>query len=211
MDRETLLKKKEILGSNDFEALYQGNPSPESGNIFQRKWFGYYRHLPEEFDLIIDSWDCAFKDKDSSDFVACGVWGKLGPNLYLIDRKKGHWGFTATLREMKSIREQHPRIDGTLVEDKANGSAVMDVLKREIMGIVPIEPTGSKEARAYAASPTIEAGNVLLPEGASWVDEYLDEMVRFPSSEHDDEVDQTTQAINYMIKGELFFTSIKRG
>jgi len=209
MDAETLLKKKS-LQQGEFESLYQQNPVPESGNIFQRKWFGYYRRLPEQFDMVIDSWDLAFKDMDSSDYVACGVWGKLGPNLYLIDRKKGHWGFTATLREMKAIREQHPYIDGTLVEDKANGSAVMDVLKREISSIVSVEPNGSKEARAYAASPTIEAGNVLLPEGAPWVEEYLEEMIRFPSAPHDDEVDQTSQAINYMIKGELYFTTVKR-
>jgi hypothetical protein len=63
------------------------------------------------------------------------------------------------------------------------------------MGIVPVEPLGSKESRAYAIQPFVMAGNVWLPKNAPWVEEYLDQMTRFPKSSKDDMVDMTTQAL----------------
>jgi len=43
-----------------------------------------------------------------------------------------------------------------------------------------------------------EAGMILLPEGAEWADDYVDSMCRFPKGQHDDDVDSTSQALNYL-------------
>ena len=86
---------------------------------------------------------------------------------------------------------------GELIEDKANGSAVIQMLAHEIPGLLPVNPSGGKIARAQAISPLIEAGNVYLPhpDYAPWVDDFIEECVQFPNGAHDDQVDAMTQAL----------------
>ncbi len=84
-----------------------------------------------------------------------------------------------------------------LVEDKANGSAVIQMLSHEIPGILPVNPGGGKVARAQAISPLIEAGNIYLPhpDYAPWVNDFIEECVSFPNGAHDDQVDAMTQVL----------------
>src|SRR5215470_6562252 len=112
-------------------------------------------------------------------------------------RVRGRMDFPATLN---SVRELTSRFSGTLaklVEDKANGSAVIQMLCREISGILPVSPEGGKIARAAAVSPLIEAGNVYLPHPlyAPWVNDFIEECAAFPNGAHDDQVDAMTQAL----------------
>jgi len=87
-----------------------------------------------------------------------------------------------------------------LVEDKASGQSLIQELQRETrLPIVPVKVDSDKVSRAYAVTPTIEAGRVLLPDAAPWRDDYIDELASFPNAMHDDTVDSTTQALNYMI------------
>jgi predicted RNA-binding Zn-ribbon protein involved in translation (DUF1610 family) len=81
------------------------------------------------------------------------------------------------------------------VEDKANGTAVIETLKHEISGIIAVEPEGGKEARAHAVSAEVEAHNVYLPETAPWIHDFIEECAGFPTSAHDDQVDAMTQAL----------------
>ena len=86
-----------------------------------------------------------------------------------------------------------------IVEDKANGPAVVDALKRKVPGIIEVTPEGGKPARAAACEPEIESGNVYLPDGEVWVEmEYIPEFTVFPRGKHDDQVDCTSQALNYL-------------
>ena len=198
-DLEQLHKIKRALGSRDWSALYQQNPVPDGGSIFQRDWLRRYKpfELPETWDKEIISWDMTFKDTDGTDFVVGTVWGAKGANYYLLDLVRGQWDFVATLKEVIKLHKKYPHILRTLVEDKANGPAVISMLKKKIAGLIPVEPDGSKTARAHAVSPVFESGNVYIPEDGAydWVTGYVDEMVQFPSSAHDDMVDSTTQAI----------------
>ncbi len=86
-----------------------------------------------------------------------------------------------------------------IIEEKANGSAVLSSLSSKVPGIVPVNPKESKYARASAVSPFIEAGNVRLParEVALFdVEAALEEFSAFSSSgAHDDQVDATSQAL----------------
>lgn len=92
-----------------------------------------------------------------------------------------------------------------LVEDKANGTAVINALSRTVPGMVPVEPDGSKQARAAAVSPFVEAGQVFLPapEIAPWVGAYIEQHAAFPNGTHDDQVDATTQALNRLLLAPL--------
>ena len=96
--------------------------------------------------------------------------------------------------------EKHKNITYKYIEDKANGSAIISVLRNKIDGIIAVEPEGGKVARANAISYLIEGGNVFLPEDAEWVEEFVDEWSKFPNAEHDDEVDCGTQALNKLRK-----------
>ena len=183
-------------GMDAWLSMYQGKPVMQSGNIFKRDWFKYYDRssLPTMYQTII-SVDAAFKDTKTSDFVAIGVWGKSGSSVYLLDRVNERMDFVRTVETIRYLKQKHPQANMVLVEDKANGSAIISTLRREIMGVVPVEPLGSKESRAFAIQPFVMAGNVHLPKGEAWVEEYLDQMARFPKAKHDDEVDQTSQAL----------------
>ena len=101
---------------------------------------------------------------------------------------------------MKGLSAKWPQASRKMVEDKANGPAVISLLKHEISGIVPISPgQDSKLTRALAAAPEVEAGNVYLPKPkyAPWVHDLISELCDFPSGKHDDQVDALTYALNY--------------
>jgi len=100
------------------------------------------------------------------------------------------------------MSQKWPKTYGKLIEDKANGSAVIQLLQHEISGIIPVNPRGGKIARAQAISPIVEAGNLFLPHPlyASWVDDFIEECVSFPNGAHDDQVDAMTQAIMHWLQ-----------
>lgn len=201
---ENLLKIKSAIGTRDWEALYQQHPTPEGGTIFRREWLKFWlpKDRPQEFNNLVISWDMTFKEGDSNDFVVGQVWGKKGGDFYLLDQARGRWGFTETIEQFKLLAEKYPHATRKLVEDKANGPAVIDSLKHQISGIIPIEPDGSKVARAHAVTSLFEAGNVYIPDPSlfPWVKEYLTEITQFPSVAHDDQVDATTQALRHFEK-----------
>ncbi|HHR6573402.1 TPA: phage terminase large subunit [Providencia alcalifaciens] len=210
---DKLLETKAILGDYFWSAMYQQKPKPGDGQIFHEEFAHYYlpKDLPESFDEIIHSWDMTFKDSDGTDYVVGQVWGKKGANAYLLYQIRKRMSFTETLKAVKLLVEKYPQARRKLVEDKANGPAVIDSLKSIISGLVPIEPDGSKIARAHACTAEWEAGNVWLPHKAiaPWITETVDEITTFPFAGHDDTVDAMTQALRYLFqkkKGGFFTT-----
>lgn len=187
----TLQQIKKTIGSRDWEALYQQHPVPDGGALFKLEWFRRWTasSLPPEFDHTLMSWDMTFKDSKNSDYVVGQVWGKKGPNFYLLDQVRGQWDFVKTKEMVRVLAQKWPRVVRKLVEDKANGSAVISELKSTVAGFVPITPTESKEARASSVTPYFEAGNVFIPEdsAAPWVPHYVSELLEFPAGSHDDQ------------------------
>lgn len=187
------------VGSYDWAALYQQHPTPRGGGIFKGGWIRHWTQLPNIFERVIQSWDFTFKDAANSDYVAGQVWGKVGSNFYLIDSICEKLDFVGQVRAMRRLSAKWPQAVEKVVEDKANGPAIIAALGSEIPGIVPYTPKGSKTARAYAVSPLFEAGNVLVPplsDEYPWVRHYLEELLSFPNAPHDDQVDSTTQALD---------------
>lgn len=183
-------------GIRTWNALYMGRPTSAEGNMFKREWWKYYNKLPDNIQLLGISVDATFKDSDTSDFVAIEVWGKLNGDYYLIDLIKKRMDFPETLRAIRYMADKYPNKHSILVEDKANGSAIISMLKHEIGGIIPITPKESKIARANAITGIVEGGNVYLPEYADFTGEFVEEFASFPNGAHDDVVDACTQFIN---------------
>lgn len=184
-----------------FNALYQGRPSAEEGNIIKRHWWRFYDKTDKLMEMIpfyCLSVDATFKDTAKADKVSIQVWGKLGTNFYLVDRNNARMDFTTTLTAIRNMLHKYPKISAKYVEDKANGSAIINVLNKQIGGFIGVNPLGGKESRAYSVTPYIEAGNVHLPREA-WVNDFIEECSNFPNGKNDDDVDAMTQAISKMI------------
>ena len=199
-DIEKLEKIKAKVGSYFWGALYQQRPSPLEGGLFKRDNWKYYQQLPGRFDRVILSWDMAFKETKGGSFVVGQVWGQVGAEFYLLDQVRDRMDFAATVAAVKAMVAKWPNASAKLVEDKANGSAVISHLRREVPGLVAVQPKGGKEVRAVAVSPYVEAGNVYLPvpQLAPWIGDYVDEFARFPNAGVDAQVDATTQALTYL-------------
>lgn len=198
------LKKQKAADSRDWAALYQQNPFTEEGAILKKNYWRFYEEheLPRYLDEQILSVDCAFKDLATSDYVAIQVWARKGADKYMIDQYKEKLDFNETCDAILSMVQKYPHARAKLVEDKANGPAVMASMRRRISGFIEIEPHGSKIERAFAVSPQLRSGNVYLPVPEKCtkfnVDDFINECAKFPRGKHDDQVDACTQALNHL-------------
>jgi len=188
---------RENLGARIDAAQNQQRPAPEKGLVFERAWMSNrWTTIPERWEDSCLSWDFSFKGNDGSDWVVGQAWIKSGGKFYLIDQVRKKLGFVDASRAFEDMCAKHPKIFARLIEDKANGTAIEDQLKKKIPGIILIEPRGSKLARASAVAPFFQAGNVVLPDAAPWVQDYVEEFACFPTGSHDDQVDATSQALD---------------
>ena len=186
-------------GARAWSALYQCSPRVECGNLVQRAWWRYYD--PKEVDGFateIVSVDAAFKGEENNDFVAIEVWGKRGSDYYLRYCLNKHMDFPQTLSAIRTVCRLYPEARTVLIEDKANGSAILQTLRKELF-CIGVEPRGGKIARVNAVSPAIESGHVYLPEGEPWLGAFVDQFTAFPAGKNDDMVDSATQAISYLL------------
>ena len=170
----------------------------------------------------------AFSDTDGSDYVVGQVWGRFGADKYLLHQVRARLEFADTVQAVLDltewVEEHYPakKTHTKLVEDKANGPAVISALRRKVPGLTAVNPQGDKVARARAVAPDVEAGNVYLPGAANatetdydptrtpdWVKGLVEECAAFPNAAHDDQVDALSQALlrlagqsgNYRQKG----------
>lgn len=209
--KEEMLSVKNSISEYSWNALWQGRPSDPAGTIFYESKWRYYGGdstyiLPNHFSYIAMSWDMAFKDEDDSDYVVGQAWGVSGSDYFLLDEIRGRWDFTVTKQMVRNfaytIRTRYPNATTVLVEDKANGTAIINALRSTVGGFIPVSPKESKIARAHSVQPLLLGGNLYIPSDASanWVREYVKEMSAFPRGTHDDRVDCTTQALNYLVQ-----------
>jgi len=200
-------RRKAEFGPDGWAAQDQQDPVPAGGAIYREEWMHqYYKVRPRlEGALVVITFDCAFKSHETASYVAGQVWAYKPPNFYLLAEVREHLDFIGTIAAVKSLHAQFPEANAILVEDKANGPAVIEVLKKEIPGIIPILPDGSKVARAYATQPVFAGGNVWLPDPslAPWILDWVIEHKRFPRGVANDRVDAQTQAIRWCLAGGL--------
>lgn len=180
---------------------YQQRPSPSEGFIFPAAKWRFYGKTPEIAVQVL-SVDCAFKDRPDNDLVALHVYGADGGNRFLLDRRADHLSYQGTKDAIRELREKWPLISYVLIEDKANGPAVVSELSLEMPGIIAINPDGGKESRAHAAAADVYSGNVYVPDPEiyQWVQKFLDIFSAYNgegSVEFDDDIDAFTQFINW--------------
>jgi predicted phage terminase large subunit-like protein len=191
---------KPTLGFYAWSGQSQQRPTPAEGGLFQRKAWRFYlkAQLPQVFDEVVQSWDMAFKKTDDSSRVAGHVWGRIGAERYLLYRVCKRMDFVESLKAVVTVTNLFPIALRKLVEDKANGPAVISMLRSKVPGLYPVEPEGSKEARAQTASVYQQAGNLLLPDPSEcpWTNELVEILAGVPRGEWDD-CDAMAQAMIY--------------
>lgn len=185
----------------NFSAQYLQKPQPPAGNIVKRDWLKFYapEELPEKFDAIVQSWDTAVSESEIAAFSACTTWGVKDRKAYLLDVFRKQLSFPPLKRAIEAHAALH-QATIVLVEDKSSGSSLIQQLRADGFSIVRAAPAleGSKIMRLYGQTPMFEGGFVLLPRSADWLEIYLSELLSFPSSSYNDQVDSTVYALAWL-------------
>lgn len=223
-------QRKRTAGSRTWASLYQGRPTPDTGNLFPTDAWSRYtqppwlvradgaRIVPEvgrQDDVeLVQSWDFTFKDTKGSDYVVGQVWLRRGVDAFLLDQVRARMTFSESCQAMLDMTVRWPQAVAKFVEDKANGPAILNALRARVGGMIPVEPEGSKYARAAAVTPLVEAGNVHLPDpmavdGTAWVTDLTEEARDFPNGAHDDTVDALSQAVHRLLLVPLLYQTTR--
>lgn len=222
--RNVVEELKKTLGSYAYAGQFDQNPSPRGGGMFKRVWWNFYETghpvrppdcsdrpaipLPNRFDWCLVSVDAAFKETTTGSRVGMLVIAGRGAQRFILACRTRPMTFTKTCGEILALNKLYngssprlPRAMKTLIEDKANGPAIIDSLMSKVPGIIAVQPEGGKEARANVLEAPVEAGQWYLPEGEPWVADFIGEFAGFPTGAHDDNVDAASQAETYMMSG----------
>lgn len=195
-------RQKVEMGSYGFAAQYQQRPTPIEGGMIKADWFKRYEHKRESYSRVIQSWDTAVKPGQIHDPSVCTTWGEHEHGFDLLQVVVRRLEYP-DLKRLVVSQCQAFGADAVLIEDKASGQQLIQDLKLEkdpIMPIIGITPTADKITRLSAVSALIEAGKVFLPVNAPWLADYEAEMLHFPNGTHDDQVDSTSQLLDYTKK-----------
>ena len=224
--RPELDELKLRLGPYATAGQLQQAPAPAEGGFLKRVWWRYWQFpgqqlppvtvktedgyemiepvtLPAAFDDVAQSWDMAFKGGQNSSYVTGQVWAKRGASKYLLDQLRDQMDMPQTLAAVRALVAKWPRAFAKLVEDKANGPAVIAMLRQEISGMLPMTwpiDLNNKEGRVQAVVPQIHAGNVFLPHpqlAPAITEGLINECASFPNGANNDQVDSLTQALLY--------------
>lgn len=195
------------LGPRQYAAQYLQVPTPDVGGLFKRAAMSRYHDAHPRrlsFDEVVISVDAAFKGDDGTadlegrSYVVLLVVGRIGRTYYPADMVRDRMDFYETVEALRLVMAKWPEARTKLIEDKANGPAIVSTLQRETIGVTPVNPEGGKESRAQVSAAAFRGRNVLLPkpEVAPWVGDFVEEHVRFgPGCAYDDIVDAFSQAI----------------
>lgn len=215
---DSYLDELERLYPRVYAGQYQQRPAPAGGGIIKAEWLQKRwtpGQVPQDGTWLL-SVDASFKGGEDSDYVAIQVWCRKGPDFYLVDQVRRKMGFWDTIGVIRGLTQVYPRTLDKIIEDKANGSAIIETLQREMSGVQGVNPDGGKESRANAVTAYFAGGNVWLPnmfasDPATTLAAYTHELEVFPAGKNDDMVDATTQALNWYRERDLRIVPASKG
>jgi predicted phage terminase large subunit-like protein len=194
---QTLEQIKRELGSYAFAAQYLQQPVARSGGMISAQWLKRYVQAPEE-GQVIQSWDTAIKTGKENDYSVCLTLRVTKAEIYLLKVWRARADYPDLRRRlMQEAEEMQP--SAILLEDKASGQSLLQDLRRETMlPLIAVMPKLDKVTRVASVSAMIEAGQLRLPERAHWLAAFEEELLSFPHSRHDDQVDALSQALQWI-------------
>lgn len=216
------IKERKKAGTYAYAGQEQQRPSPAEGGMFKAHWWKRFRHFatppvfdqsvvmaPARWDRKIISVDAAFKGGDKQkkagsekapdrSNVCLQTIATSGAYKYVLNCRAEQMDIMQTIQAILEFRQADPDAYAIIIEDKANGPAIVQLLKNKIPGVMEVAPKGDKVARAMAMQPQVEAGQVFLLYGAAWVEDYIDEFKKFPTGKRNDRVDTLSQAVIWL-------------
>ena len=205
-DKKRLEEIKKTAGSREWNSLYMQRPSAEEGNILKRYWWKEWKEdNPPECNYILQSWDTAYTVKSTSDYSAVTTWGIFEhngiQNAILLSARRERWEFPELKSEAINLYNEF-KPDVVLIEAKASGWSLIQELQRAGIPITPFNPKkADKKTRAHSVTPLFESGRVWYPSSKYWAEDVINQCAQFPSSNYDDLVDSTTQALMRLRQG----------
>lgn len=202
INSQQIEKEKKNLGTYGFSGQYQQSPTPQEGGIFKETWFSErYASLPKNPLRIVQSWDTAYKPGELNDPSVCTTWFLTEESAYLADVLVQRLIYP----DLKSTAISHAAKWGCrelIIENKGSGqSLIQDLSKMPGFSVHSYTPIADKITRAAVISPIFENKKIVLPVKESpWLLEYLEELLLFPMATHDDQVDSTSQFIDWWQK-----------
>ncbi len=188
-DAPALASLRTEVGPQDWAGLFQQRPTEQGGGVFKFHWWKYALILPAPTGDVIQFWDTAFKQGQENDFSACATLYPSTSSYILKEVWKDRLEFPELVRTVIAKAEQHQPVR-IYVEDAASGQSLIQSLQSSTrLPIIPVKVGADKVSRANAVTGQVEGGNVVLPSGATWLDDFLDEVTNFPGATHDDQVD----------------------
>jgi predicted phage terminase large subunit-like protein len=179
-----------------FAAQFQQNPLPPAGSVIKREWLRYYDRLPDRTasSLIIQSWDTASKTGETNDWSVCTTWLIQERKYYLIHVLRERLDYP----QLKKRAIEHARAYNAqkiYIEDTGVGTGLIREMKATVLTVIAVRPERDKKTRMSIQSAKFESGLVFLPRQASWLADYLAELLAFSHVTYDDQVDSTSQAL----------------
>jgi predicted phage terminase large subunit-like protein len=191
---DTLIELKREMGPIAFSAQYQQAPIPPGGTIIKRKWLTTYDYVGiQPGDRIVISWDIALSEMDSADYAACVVLLIRNEVFFIIEVVRGRFPFETLKRKILDLKKRyHPST--LLIEESAISLGLIQSLREQSINVTTYKPDTDKRARLIAQTDVFAGGSVRLPQRASWLEEFVAELLAFPAG-HDDQVDALTQGL----------------
>lgn len=193
---KSILELMRSLDPDTFGAHYQQAPIPPGGIIIKREWVRTYDQLPKRTSssLVIQSWDTASKDGESSSWSACTTWLLHDGNYYLMHVLRERLDYPS-LRERAIAHASVYKPRKILIEDTGVGTGLVAEMKKAGLPAIAVKPEADKKTRMKIQSIKFESRRVFVPVHAPWLAEYTAELFAFPNVRFDDQVDSTAQAL----------------
>jgi len=206
-DATAVEQLKRDMGPILYSAQCQQQPVPPSGGVISDDWIEWHDYTPEELEQMgcmgVQSWDCTFKSLATSDYVAGHLiyYNPSDDCYYLADVVNDHLSFVQTLAAIENWNTRYPGVGSRLIENKANGTAVLNALQNTVVGLIGVDPgNASKESRVIACTPVFAAKRFKLRRGMAWSERVRLELTRFPRYTSDDNVDAIAQALGWFLQ-----------
>lgn len=190
---------KTAIGSAAFSAQYLQLPVPPQGGMLKAHWLKHVTVAPyqQSGDQIVQSWDTALKANDGNDYSVCLTFLIRRPNeVCLIDVARARLEFPELNERVIREAKKHAA-KAILIEDHGSGTSLIQNVKPRLPGVIGISHHADKPTRMYSATPHLEGGMLHLPQGAPWLDDFLEEYLAFPKGRHDDQMDALSQFLNW--------------
>jgi predicted phage terminase large subunit-like protein len=183
---------RQQMGSRDYEAQVQQNPTPHEGNIIKAHWVSY-ADLPSRDDTEVTlSLDTATKTGHANDYSAATIWLRKGKYHHVIHAWRDKVDFPDLIH---AVRRMHRDFSPShiLIEDQGSGTSLRQALNNLGIPTIPFRSPDSKETRLWSVTDLFEDGLVHFLKDAPWLGMLEGELLGFPNTKNNDLVDSVTQ------------------